>query len=52
MSAKTEDVDLIIKTDEVYEELEKFLDSVNEEEELKVSIVWYFNFVLSFWFTL
>jgi len=52
MSAEMEDVDLTREVDEVYVELDKFLNSVDEEEKLKVSTVWYFNFVRSFWFTL
>lgn len=51
MSAEMEDVDLTREVDEVYVELDKFLNSVDEEEKLKVSTVWYFNFVRSFWFT-
>lgn len=45
MTSKTEDLDLNIKTDDVYNELKKFIDSVNDEErELKVStnIIFYF----------
>lgn len=46
MTSKTEDLDLNIKTDDVYNELKKFIDSVNDEErELKVSMNSIFHFV-------
>lgn len=46
MSSKTDDLDIDIKTDDVYNELKKFIDSVNDEErELKVSTNSIFDFI-------